>query len=60
MCNKNRDVSFLNTALITILLLASTLSAQDHSEYQRSGTSDGFLTDAAKRYRVDVEKLQRR
>ena len=29
------------------------------SAYQRCGTSDDFLTDAAKRYRVDVEKLQK-
>jgi polyvinyl alcohol dehydrogenase (cytochrome) len=36
MCNKNRDVSFLNTALITFLLLASTLSAQDQSDKHRS------------------------
>jgi polyvinyl alcohol dehydrogenase (cytochrome) len=36
MCNKNRDVSFLNTALIIFLLLASTLSAQDQSDKHRS------------------------
>ena len=42
-------------ALCRILLEISLLD----SAYQRSGTSDDFLTDAAKRYRVDVEKLQK-
>jgi ParB family transcriptional regulator, chromosome partitioning protein len=42
-------------ALCGILLEISLLD----SAYQRSGTSDDFLTDAAKRYRVDVEKLQK-
>ena len=42
-------------ALCGILLEISLLD----SAYQRSGTSDDFLSDAAKRYRVDVEKLQR-
>jgi hypothetical protein len=41
--------------LCRILLEISLLD----SAYQRSGTSDDFLTDAAKRYRVDVEKLQK-
>ncbi|HEY6770122.1 MAG TPA: hypothetical protein VI386_35730 [Candidatus Sulfotelmatobacter sp.] len=42
-------------ALCGILLEISLLD----SAYQRSGTADDFLTDAAKRYRVDVEKLQK-
>ena len=42
-------------ALCGILLEISLLD----SAYQRSGTSDDFLTDAAKRYRVDVEKVQK-
>jgi hypothetical protein len=42
--------------LCGILLEISLLD----SAYQRSDTSDDFLTDAAKRYRVDVEKLQKR
>jgi len=42
-------------ALCGILLEISLLD----SAYQRSGTSDDFLADAAKRYRVDVEKLQK-
>ena len=29
------------------------------SAYMRSGASDNLLTDAAKRYRVDVEKLEK-
>jgi hypothetical protein len=29
------------------------------SAYQRSGTPGDFLADAAKRHRVDVEKLQK-
>ena len=42
-------------ALCGILLDISLLD----SAYQRSGTSDDFFTDAAKRYRVDVEKVQK-
>ena len=42
-------------ALCGILLEISLLD----SAYRRSATSDDFLTDAAKRYRVDVEKLQK-
>jgi hypothetical protein len=42
-------------ALCGILLEISLLD----SAYQRSGTSDDHLTDAAKRYRVDVEKVQK-
>jgi hypothetical protein len=42
-------------ALCRILLEISLLD----SAYQRTGTSDDFLTDAAKRYRVDVDKLQK-
>jgi ParB family chromosome partitioning protein len=42
-------------ALCGILLEISLLD----SAYQRSGTPDDFLADAAKRYRVDVEKLQK-
>jgi hypothetical protein len=39
-------------ALCRVLLEISLLD----SAYQRSGTSDDYLTDAAKRYLVDVEK----
>ena len=42
-------------ALCRILLEISLLD----SAYMRSGASDDLLTDAAKRYRVDVEKLEK-
>ncbi len=42
-------------ALCRILFEISLLD----SAYQRAGTSNDFLTDAAKRYRVDIEKLQK-
>jgi ParB family chromosome partitioning protein len=42
-------------ALCGILLEISLLD----SAYRRSATSDDFLADAARRYRVDVEKLQK-
>jgi hypothetical protein len=50
-----RVSTYDEAALCAILLEISLLD----SAYQRSGTSDDFLTDAAKRYRVDVEKLQK-
>ena len=42
-------------ALCRILLEISLLD----SAYMRSGASDDLLTHAAKRYRVDVEKLEK-
>ena len=45
---------YAEATLCRILLEISLLD----SAYQRSGTSEDFLTEAAKRYRVDVEKLQ--
>jgi hypothetical protein len=42
-------------ALCGFLLEISLLD----SAYQPDGTSDDFLADAAKRYRVDVEKVQK-
>ena len=42
-------------ALCRLLLEISLLD----SAYQRCGTSDDLLMDAAKRYRVDVEKLEK-
>ena len=50
-----RVSTYDEAGLCRILLEISLLD----SAYQRSGTSDDFLTDAAKRYRVDVEKLQK-
>ena len=43
---------------VTLCRILLEISLLD-SAYQRSGTSEDFLTDAAKRYRVDVEKLQK-
>jgi hypothetical protein len=51
----NRVGTYDEAALCGILLEISLMD----SAYQRSGTSDDSLTDAAKRYRVDVEKLQK-
>jgi ParB family chromosome partitioning protein len=50
-----RVSAYDEAALCRMLLEISLLD----SAYQRSGTSDDFLADAAKRYRVDVEKLQK-
>ena len=47
--------SYDEAELCRILLEISLLD----SAYQRSGTLEDFLTDAARRYRVDVEKLQK-
>ena len=44
----------MRAALCRILLEISLLD----SAYQRAGTSDDLLIGVAKRYRVDVEKLQ--
>jgi ParB family chromosome partitioning protein len=50
-----RVSTYDENGLCRVLLEVSLLD----SAYQRSGTSDDSLTDAAKRYRVDVEKLQK-
>jgi hypothetical protein len=50
-----RVATYDEAALCRILLEVSLLD----SAYQRSGTSDDSLTDAAKRYCVDTEKLQK-
>jgi hypothetical protein len=50
-----RVATYDESGLCGILLEISLLD----SAYQRSGTSDDLLADAAKRYRVDVEKLQK-
>jgi hypothetical protein len=50
-----RAATYDEAALCGILLEISLLD----SAYRRSGTSDDFFMDAAKRYRVDVEKLQK-
>ena len=43
---------------VTLCRILLEISLLD-SAYQRSGTSEDFLTAAAKRYRVDIEKLQK-
>jgi ParB family transcriptional regulator, chromosome partitioning protein len=50
-----RVSTYDDAALCRILLEISLLD----SAYMRSGASDDLLTDAAKRYRVDVEKLEK-
>ena len=50
-----RVSTYDEAALCRILLEISLLD----SAYMRSGASDNLLTDAAKRYRVDVEKLEK-
>ena len=50
-----RVSTYDEAALCRILLEISLLD----SAYMRSGASDELLTDAAKRYRVDVEKLEK-
>jgi hypothetical protein len=50
-----RTSAYDEVGLCRVLLEVSLLD----SAYQRSGASDDALTDAAKRYRVDVEKLQK-
>jgi hypothetical protein len=50
-----RVCTYDEAGLCRMLLEISLLD----SAYRRSGTPDDFLTDAAKRYRVDVEKLQK-
>jgi len=50
-----RVTTYDEAALCRILLEISLLD----SAYMRSGASDELLTDAAKRYRVDVEKLEK-
>ena len=50
-----RVSTYDEAALRRILLEISLLDAA----YMRSGASDDLLTDAAKRYRVDVEKLEK-
>jgi hypothetical protein len=50
-----RVSTYDEAALCRILLEISLLD----SAYMRSGASDDLLNDAAKRYRVDVEKLEK-
>jgi hypothetical protein len=50
-----RVSTYDETALCRLLLEISLLD----SAYMRSGASDDLLTDAAKRYRVDIEKLEK-
>jgi ParB family chromosome partitioning protein len=50
-----RVTTYDEAALCRTLLEISLLD----SAYMRSGASDELLTDAAKRYRVDVEKLEK-
>jgi ParB family chromosome partitioning protein len=50
-----RVSTYDEAALCRLLLEISLLD----SAYMRSGASDDLLTDAAKRYRVDVEKLEK-
>jgi hypothetical protein len=52
---RGTQVDTYDEAALWLLLEISLLD----SAYQRSGASDDFLTDAAKRYRVDVEKVQK-
>ena len=50
-----RVSTYDEAALCRILLEISLLD----SAYMRSGASDNLLTDVAKRYRVDLEKLEK-
>ncbi len=51
-----KQVSKYDEAAVSKLLLEISLL---DAAYQRSGASDGVLMDAARRYRVDTEKLQK-